>query len=391
LQNHGDDLRRFLLNEPRGRITQCVNLVLPSSNPRAAAGFVIMESEYYVPMSGSNTICTVTALLETGMIPMREPITRFTLEAPAGLVEITAACHDGKCTGVTFRNLPAFVFALDRTIDVPGLGRIALREIDRRAAKAGVPHALLQGVLQLQSSDGRRYVDRIAAARTEKQLSDIYEDFIATIPLGRTLFADRNPIRTRGPMQVNIAFAARYAAIRPYPYPVQRSIDDELFTRRGSVYFGIAHLLDYPAAYDRYLYRFADFNAGQYASRNAAFQSALHLAAGVAVATDGALLAPEGAAAVPGATEIAARTLEARLHISEEALHDALEQGRDKDFERTELYQRVFALAQQTAGHTLPRALVPQITLRGPKLSRPLSSEWYADRVNERYLRCLNR
>jgi len=126
LQNHGDDLRRFLLNEPRGRITQCVNLVLPSSNPRAAAGFVIMESEYYVPMSGSNTICTVTALLETGMIPMREPITRFTLEAPAGLVEITAACHDGKCTGVTFRNLPAFVFALDRTIDVPGLGRIAV-------------------------------------------------------------------------------------------------------------------------------------------------------------------------------------------------------------------------------------------------------------------------
>ncbi len=124
LKDHGDDLRQFLLNEPRGRITQCVNLVLPSSHPEASAGFVIMESEYYVPMSGSNTICTVTALLETGMIPMTEPVTTFNLEAPAGLVAITATCEEGKCKTVQFRNVPAFVFALDRTVDVPGLGKI---------------------------------------------------------------------------------------------------------------------------------------------------------------------------------------------------------------------------------------------------------------------------
>ncbi|HTC08575.1 MAG TPA: proline racemase family protein [Acetobacteraceae bacterium] len=126
LRTQGDDLRRFLLNEPRGRVSQCVNLVLPSSHPDAAAGFVIMESEYYVPMSGSNTICTVTALLETGMIPMQEPVTRFNLEAPAGLVAITADCADGKCRSVTFANVPAFVFALDQTIDVPGLGQITV-------------------------------------------------------------------------------------------------------------------------------------------------------------------------------------------------------------------------------------------------------------------------
>jgi proline racemase len=126
LRDHDDTLRRFLLNEPRGRVSQCVNLVLPSTNPDASVGFVIMESEYYVPMSGSNTICTVTALLETGMIPMREPETRFTLEAPAGLVRITARCRDGKCVDVTFRNVPAYVHALDRTIEVPGLGKLVV-------------------------------------------------------------------------------------------------------------------------------------------------------------------------------------------------------------------------------------------------------------------------
>src|SRR5919197_3883579 len=77
LETQADDLRKFLLFEPRGKVSQCVNLVLPTSNPDADAGFVIIESEYYVPMSGTNTICTVTALLETGMLPMSEPVTHL--------------------------------------------------------------------------------------------------------------------------------------------------------------------------------------------------------------------------------------------------------------------------------------------------------------------------
>ncbi len=144
---------------------------------------------------------------------------------------------------------------------VPNLGIIAGQEIDRRAANAHMPHALIHGVLSLKSADGRTYDERIAAARTEKDLSDIYEEFISSVPLGRTLFEDKNPIRTRGPMQVNVAFAEQFAAATPYPYPVKRSIPDELFTRRGSLYFGIAHLLDYRAPYQDYLYRFADYNA----------------------------------------------------------------------------------------------------------------------------------
>src|SRR5690606_27103631 len=112
LERNGDELRQFLLHEPRGKVSQCVNLVLPATHPDADAGFIIMESEYYVPMSGTNTICTATVLLETGMVPMIEPVTTLTLEAPAGLVRVTAQCRDGKCESITFDNVPAFTMAL---------------------------------------------------------------------------------------------------------------------------------------------------------------------------------------------------------------------------------------------------------------------------------------
>ncbi len=189
---------------------------------------------------------------------------------------------------------------------IPGLGAIARREIDSRAGRAHVPLAIVNGILTLKSSDGRTYGDRIDAARTEKELSDVYEDFISAVPLGKTLFAERNPIRTRGPMQVNVAFAEQFSSATPYPYPVKQSIADEVFTRRGSLYFGIAHLLDYRAPYHIYLYRFADFNAGQYASRNAAFQNAVSIASGIPLTFDGALLPHDADANAAGATELAA-------------------------------------------------------------------------------------
>lgn len=272
---------------------------------------------------------------------------------------------------------------------IPGLGVIARKEIAARAERAHVPMLLVDGVLQLKSADGRTYGERIDVAKTEKDLSDAYEDFIASVPLGRTLFADKNPIRTRGPMQVNVSFAEQFAAAAPYPYPVKTSIADELFTRRGSVYFGTAHLLNYRAPYDNYLYRFADFNAGQYASRNAAFQNAAAIASGVSLIPDGALLPHDGDANKPGDTEAALRALGARLKLSEGTIHAALAEGKTKGFEKTTLYQRVFALADQTAGSELPRALVPRIQLGGPKIKRKLTTDWYAHRVDDRFKRCL--
>jgi hypothetical protein len=272
---------------------------------------------------------------------------------------------------------------------IPHLGSIARREIDSRAERAHVPLMIVNGVLALKSTDGRTYGERIDSARTEKELSDVYEDFIAAVPLGKTLFADRNPIRTRGPMQVNVAFAEQFSAATAYPYPVKQSIADEVFTRRGSLYFGIAHLLDYRAPYRIYLYRFADFNAGQYASRNAAFQSALSIAAGVPLNLDGALLPHDADANPEGATELAVQTQAARLNLGEAAIHGALTQGRAYSFESTTLYTRVFALAERKAGRSLPRAVVPQIRLAGPKIKRNLTTDWYAHRVDGRFKACL--
>jgi proline racemase len=122
LETEGDDLRAFLLHEPRGKVSQCVNLVVPSRHPEADMGFVIIEPASYPPMSGTNTICTVTVLLETGILPMVEPVTSLALEAPGGLIRVEARCRDGKVEAVTFRNLPSFVLHRDRVIEVAGLG-----------------------------------------------------------------------------------------------------------------------------------------------------------------------------------------------------------------------------------------------------------------------------
>ena len=274
---------------------------------------------------------------------------------------------------------------------VPGLPTIAWREIDRRAASAGIPLILVHTALKLTSATGASFGERIDAATTEKDLSDIYEDFIGTVPLGRQLFADHNPVHTRGPMQVNVAFAKKFAAAQPYPYAVHGSIGDELFTRRGGIYFGVAHLLGYAPTYHNYLYRFADFNAGQYASRNAAFQAALSKASGMPLTPDGALLAHDAFAREAGRTEAAARAIAKRLDLSDGAIHGALEAAKSADFERSALYQRVFVLADRIAGRQLPRAVVPRIELKGPKITHRLTTAWYAHRVDARFKQCLER
>ncbi len=124
LEHHGDELRHLLLREPRGYPALCANVILPPTNPDADAGYVIMEHVEYPGMSGTNTICVATALLETGMLPMTEPLTEITLEAPAGLIRIRATCAGGTVTGITFRNVPAFATHLDTPIEVPHVGTV---------------------------------------------------------------------------------------------------------------------------------------------------------------------------------------------------------------------------------------------------------------------------
>ncbi|WP_404939248.1 DUF1615 domain-containing protein [Pseudomonas sp. JDS08PS003] len=276
-------------------------------------------------------------------------------------------------------------FQVDPT--VPGLGRIAREEIDRRAAKVHVPALLVSAALQVRGADGQSYSQRLAKARSEKELSAIFDDFIGMVPLGRTLFGGFNPVHTGGPMQVSIEFAQQQA--RGYPYPVQDSIRHEVFSRRGGMYFGIAHLLGYPVDYPQPLYRFADFNAGWYASRNAAFQSAVSRLSGIKLALDGDLIRYDSL--LPGSTELAVRTLGKQLGLRNPQIRAQLEKGDSQAFAQTELYRQVFALADRGAGRPVPRQQLPGIELKSPKITRQLTTAWFAKRVDERYQRCLQK
>lgn len=117
-------LRNFVLNEPRGGVFRHINLLVPAKDKRAVMGWIIMEPEDTPPMSGSNSICVSTVLLDSGIVPMTEPETRMVLEAPGGLVEVVAQCRDGKAQSITVRNVPSFVDKLDATIEVEGIGTL---------------------------------------------------------------------------------------------------------------------------------------------------------------------------------------------------------------------------------------------------------------------------
>lgn len=124
MEANDDGLRKLLLREPRGYPAHCCNIIVPPGHPEADAGYVIMEQIEYPVMSGGNTISVATVLLEMGLLPMKEPVTELTLEAPAGLIRIIAECRNGKVKSVKFKNVPAFAAHLDALIDVPHLGKV---------------------------------------------------------------------------------------------------------------------------------------------------------------------------------------------------------------------------------------------------------------------------
>ncbi|EID73082.1 proline racemase [Rhodococcus opacus RKJ300 = JCM 13270] len=156
-REHRDDLRQLLLHEPRGSVTQCVNFVVPATDPEAQMGYVIAESTEYPAMSGSNTMCVATALLETGMIPMVEPVTDIVLEAPAGLIRIRCTCENGKVTSVEFENQPAFAYEVGVPLELDGYGTLTVD-----VAWGGMAYVLAdadQLGLKLQPDEAREICD----------------------------------------------------------------------------------------------------------------------------------------------------------------------------------------------------------------------------------------
>ena len=272
---------------------------------------------------------------------------------------------------------------------VPNLGRIAREELERRANTKLIPDLAVAAALRVASTDGRSYADRLASVRTERELSLVYEDLVGRVPLGARLFDGWNPVQTGGPMQVSIAFAEGHA--RGYPYPVEHSIRREVFTRRGGLYFGIKHLLDYETPYLRKVHRFADYNAGHYASRNAAFQNAVAIATDRRLALDGDVLNPGAPLDRPGETEAALRTLSNALGLDAAGLRAALAGADQLAFNDSALFRQVFEIAEARAGKPLPREMIPGIRLESPKITRELTTAWFATRVDGRYRQCLAR
>ncbi len=176
LQTHADGLRKRMLREPRGYPAANCNVILPSTHPEADAGFVIMEQTEYPGMSGTNTICVTTVLLETGMLPMREPVTELTLEAPAGLIRVRADCAHGKVQRVTFQNVPAFAVYLDTPIEVPHQGTVTVD-----VAYGGMFYVIAEATafgLRLTPDEGREIVriSEMIKAAAREQLSVVHPE-----------------------------------------------------------------------------------------------------------------------------------------------------------------------------------------------------------------------
>ncbi|UGS41776.1 DUF1615 domain-containing protein [Pseudocitrobacter corydidari] len=268
---------------------------------------------------------------------------------------------------------------------VPGLSKIAWQEIDRRAERMHIPTFLVHTALKITSPNGKSYSERLDNVKTEKQLSAIFDDFINIVPMGQTLFGSLNPVHTGGPMQVSIAFAEAHT--RSYPWKMDGTVRQEVFSLRGGLWFGTYHLLNYPANYTAPIYRFADFNAGWYASRNAAFQYAVSKATGVKLALDGDLIRYDSDEA--GKTELAVRKLAGKLSLSDDEIHRQLKKGDSLAFEETELYKGVYKIAQQKTGKTLVKEMLPGIQLESPKITRNLTTAWFAKRVDDRRAKCM--
>jgi proline racemase len=195
LERHLDGLRKRMLREPRGYPAANCNLLLPPTDPRAQAGFVIMEQVEYPPMSGTNTICVVTALIEMGMVAAVEPATTLMLDTPAGLVQVEAEVQAGKVKRVTFENVPAFATHLGAKIEVPQLGTVTVD-----VAYGGMFYVIAEAEplgLQLSPDQGRDIV-RVgemikAAAREQLPVAHPENPEIHGITIGELTGPPTNP------------------------------------------------------------------------------------------------------------------------------------------------------------------------------------------------------
>lgn len=227
-----DTLRRFVTLEPRASVAMSVNLLLAPTRPDADAGFIVLQADRAHPMSGSNCICVVTALLESGRVPMREPETVVRLDTPAGLIVARAVCRDGRCLSVSLDNVPSFAEALDQEVDTPRWGRIkvdiafggvyyAIVDVDqigidiapanaRYLAEAGIDLKSLMSEQVSVKHPELSGVDEIAYVMFRGQESDGAVRTCTTLKPGRV---DRSPCGTGSSANLATLFARGQIAV----------------------------------------------------------------------------------------------------------------------------------------------------------------------------------
>lgn len=325
------------------------------------------EIERLLPVKGLERRGWADDILQS-LLTLRIPVTRENICAVVAVIEQESSWQ----AEPTVPNLPAIVW----------------KKIAERAQQYFVPLPLVKTVLLKPSQDGRSYKQRIDTLRTERQMNDLFEEMVVDARHQGFPVSMKNPIRTGGPMQVSIDFAEKHVKIWSYPWPMRGTVRQEVFTRRGGIYFGTAILLQYPAVYSKMIYRFADFNAGRYSSRNAAFQAAVAKLAGIRLALDGDLLNYQAGQSVHGATVTALKALAPRLAMRLEDIHRDLGLEKQVGFAETQLFRQVFNLADRL-GPAMPREIIPTIVLKSPKITRKLTTEWFAKRVDQRYQACL--
>lgn len=288
---------------------------------------------------------------------------------------------------------------------VAGLGTLAEKTLRAKADRVPVLGRVALQFLETTPAPHNSYMQRIRAAKTERDLDLTYRtmvndaskraslSFVVESGLLNQLIENRNDINTIGSMQVSVRFAlqnARKQRWLPMSLTDVYSVRDELYTRRGGIYYGVLQLLGYETGYNRKIYRFADYNAGRYASRNAAFQNIISILSNTALVKDGDLLLYDKdmqPLKTLSQSEKALRAIIVKLHlpIDDKTLRAELLKEKDVDFPTTQIYVAIRALTKQPAAF----AEIPTIDLNSPKISHRMTTKIFAERVEKRYLKCM--
>ncbi|MDP2345795.1 MAG: DUF1615 family protein [Deltaproteobacteria bacterium] len=288
-------------------------------------------------------------------------------------------------------------FAVDPV--VASLPSVVKKGLVKRLEKLGpLAEPMLAAVLEGKApGDVETFGQRLEKLHTERDLDRLFRDVAKAyrdeLPgplsmLGAGAIEQFNPVTTAGSMQVKVTFAKKLAD--------GEGLDDDglrelLYTRAGGVRFGTARLIGYPASYDDVVYRFADYNAGVYASRNAAFQEMLGAVTGVRLVPDGDLLhygSDDKPSDKPSASLKALLAFGAAHELSSSTINSDARKEKSQAFEQTASWKAVRAAWSTSTGKAAPYARIPEVTLSSPKMARARTTAWFASSVDKRYKAC---